>query len=223
MFECVCGRSFKYQSGLSRHQHGNLKQGVKECSEYYEYLEVKREAEKARYIAKQTKVAGHIEAVKAVVDHTPSEFPDYVPRNKLKPLLLDNGTSVEKRKESTGLRTVERTLVRLVPHYFKTIYMDIKHPENWSVVLQNISSWDMKVRRDGAWLIEPFRDWAADFTSQCTLGYIRETEAEEDVVQVFAIALQSLDQVREEIYKALRREVSDEDMRHIIKDHHNFK
>ena len=222
MFECVCGRSFKYQSGLSRHQHGNVKQGVKECQKHQDHVKAQKEERKARYLEAQQRERDLERAIQ-VGDHTPSYIPEYMLENEIIPLMHNKGAPVDKRLEMTGESQVYKALLKMVTNSFRQIYMNLDHPENWNVVLQNISSWDMKVRRNGAWIIESFNDWAEDFITQVTLGYIEKTETPSDVVQVLAIMLRVRDDNRTDIYKALKKEVSNEYMRSVIKEQYNFK
>eukprot|EP00952_Eustigmatos_sp_NYUAD-ZCMA_P010091 41594-Eustigmatos_ZCMA.PRE.1 len=97
--------------------------------------------------------------VSEVFDHDPRTLPDFVKGNGLAHILPNAELSIDKRIKCVTLEDTGHTLIHVIMSHFPKIYMSEDHPEYWNVVLQNISSMEMNVRRGGTWVIEPFKDW----------------------------------------------------------------
>lgn len=225
MFPCLCGKSFNHSSSLSRHQRGNVKSNVPSCEVFQQYQAEKREANKARFLEARKEGLEDDDRSNTILVHdfNPRMIPDYVSKSDLKPLLPNKGMSMEKRRKLISDSEFGGIILRTVVHYFKEIYMHPDHPENWSVVLQNISSLDLKVRRSGTWIIEPFRDWCKPFVQQFFAEYVLETESTTSHVLGYVLQRLDEDDLWNEVFAAIKQAMTDQYMRVTIKEHHGFR
>lgn len=225
MYPCLCGKSFGHASSLSRHQRGNVKSKIKPCEAFQTLQEEKREANRTMFMEAQRRRQGEAGPLVEVLDHDPRALPDFVKGNGLRSFLPDPDLAVDKRLKCNTLEDTGRTLTNILLRNFPEIYMNEGHPEYWNIVLQNISSMEMKVRRGGTWILEPFKDWAHKFTQQFFVAYLRETEKEEDYYTLLSYVLRVLDEdhVMSEICGGLKRALTNHYMRMTIKEQYNFK
>lgn len=215
---CICGKRFKHQPSLSRHQRGNEKLKIKSCDEYANFSKMKKEeARKAflacRNISEETSMPIHIH------NHDPSMIPDFVNMESLPPLLPDIELPFEKRVMNARPYRVQVDMRRVVVSWLNTIYMNPEHPEYWNVILQNVTTMEVKVRRDGTWVIEPFKSWAMLFSKLIIKAYLKYTDNQEDHNKLLGYMLMQLDECWKEIFEALKKEMSNEYMRMRIKEH----
>lgn len=224
MFACICGKGFGHSSSLSRHQRGNAKSRVNPCKEFQQYQQERREAMKAQFLEAQRVKYGIPAPSDAVVvnDYDPMRIPEYISTKDFMSLLPNKDMPLASRRKSVSDHSFGRSILRTVVRYFKEIYMHPQHPENWSVVLQNMSSMEVKVRRSGTWIVEPFRKWCKSFVQQFFVTYIKETE---DNMDMLGCVLQRLDDddLWNEVFSEIKKGMTEEYMRMTIKEHHGFK
>jgi hypothetical protein len=220
MNACICGKSYKFRSALSRHQRGNEKQGVKPCEDFQAFEKQRKEEARIKFL-------NHHQLDKEglnmkIENHDPENIPDFA-KSKLEPFLKVRRTEMNELPNSSF---IEGRLSSIIPHYFQKIYMNEEHPEYWNVVIQNVSTGEVRVYENDTWVTYSFSDWVTNYCRRFIVGYVKETEAFNDKGEMYSFIgalFYRMDEVKKHIDNGIKHHMTNLFMREQIKERHGFK
>lgn len=142
MFSCKCGKHYKFKSGLSRHQHGNVKEGISPCKQF-----VKSTAEDAVDQALVTRLLRSIESMQEKPELVSYSLCDIVPTSLH--LVFDPTNSDD---------------IAAVPsQWLRLMHLNKEQPWYRNIIPSNQKLLTVKVFENGKWFTKPFREWVDMF------------------------------------------------------------
>jgi hypothetical protein len=135
-----------------------------------------------------------------VLDHDPTEIPDFVSPDLLSSDALTTGGKV----------------LGFVTRWFKAVHTDPDHPEYWNIVLYNSKSLRLRVRNGGSWRDSSFHDWADAYAGAVIvmcINHVFPATASDHYPRVLRI----MDDMKSEIREGLKSALLQPDFRRAAK------
>ena len=142
-FSCLCGKSYTFKSGLSRHQHGNVKEGIAPCSAYIRGVVESESADKSRV----EYLAGLLETLSSnqkdpIISYSLS---DVIPTH------IDLPGSINHQKD----------LVRMPALWLERLHMNKSLPHFCNVKYSKSKT--LRIKESGQWIQVNFESWVQEF------------------------------------------------------------
>lgn len=245
--DCVCGRSFRHQPNLSRHQRGNVKQGIPPCLVFLEreslrLRELTTPDDSIPVITKKNEIdlekfnesVRTLQVVKNMCnvsadkpdDYQSSYFPDSLKSELFKPILPDRSKPFRERiHQFSGKKQVVHTVKKLVLDAFRLIHVNEDYPRGWNVVLQNIKTMRLLVYKEDKWVDQDFVNLVQEFTKTYLSFYLQATEDSGDLIEAssFYMSLYFEEDFMKDIQNGFSILLKDPVIRDRIKKAHNIR
>lgn len=223
MNRCVCGKTYKHQPSLIRHQRGNVKQGYVPCAIYVmSLMEEEKKVDADDLIKRFEKLETYASSTQEKAkphDYNPTFIPPFAREELIQPIIPhDKSVSLWKIiNHEKGINEVGGILAKTVIKGFKLINMNEEHPEYWNVILWNLTSSSVYVFEKGRWVDQPFVQWAEDFAKYFIAFVISESEGMDAWVECCKRCFEALSHSAKEIQTGLRSALRDPSLRTLMK------
>lgn len=236
MFTCKCGKSYKHQPSLVRHQNGSVKYSLKPCLHHVNGLlhESMTHTTSVSLINKAECLMSRIETLDSnpscdleLKEYQVGIYPSFI-EDYYTQLVASGDRPFNERLLDVGKSVVCSRVIRRITETCKSIHFNKEHPEYWNVYLANVNMKRLYVYMNEKWVTQDLHDWARDFGKMYLLNYwtIAEKRKDDSIGFFIGFFLEDSDNKKllAEYYRAFMLMLqSESEIRNKIKAKHKFR